>query len=182
MTAIAPRPSETMTTAASRSVQPLPVATSPATSQAAAQVAAQVEAFAATVTTTEPFEAQVIRWLQANPAFFDDQPELLADLSVRHPLGGKAVSLVERQMKILRERNIEMRHKLSHLMDVARDNDRRAERVKRLPLGLLEVWLRAERSKTERSRYLAAAMAVLCGLVVAATSALAWIAMWSPYL
>lgn len=51
-----------------------------------------------------------------------------------------------------------------------------------LPLGLLEAWLRAERSKTERSRYLAAAMAVLCGLVVAATSALAWIAMWSPYL
>ena len=41
-------------------------------------------------------------------------------------------------MKILRERNIEMRHRLSHLMDVARDNDRLFDKTRRLILALMD--------------------------------------------
>src|SRR3546814_8064661 len=41
-------------------------------------------------------------------------------------------------MKILRERNIEMRHLLSHLMDVARDNDRLFDKTRRLILALMD--------------------------------------------
>jgi hypothetical protein len=48
------------------------------------------------------------------------------------------VSLVERQMKLLRDRNIEMRHRLSQLMDVARDNDRLFDKTRRLILDLLD--------------------------------------------
>jgi len=48
------------------------------------------------------------------------------------------VSLVERQVKLLRERNIEMRHRLSQLMDVARDNDRLFDKTRRLVLDLLD--------------------------------------------
>jgi uncharacterized protein YigA (DUF484 family) len=46
--------------------------------------------------------------------------------------------LVERQMTILRDRNIEMRHRLSHLMDVARDNDRLFDKTRRLILSLMD--------------------------------------------
>ena len=67
--------------------------------------------------------AAVAAYLEANPDFFVEHEELLPALRIPHQRGD-TVSLVERQMKILRERNIEMRHKLSHLMDVARDNDR----------------------------------------------------------
>jgi uncharacterized protein YigA (DUF484 family) len=48
------------------------------------------------------------------------------------------VSLVERQMKLLRDRNIEMRHRLSQLMDVARDNDRLFDKTRRLILDLMD--------------------------------------------
>ena len=41
-------------------------------------------------------------------------------------------------MKILRERNIEMRHRLSQLMDVARDNDRLFDKTRRLILTLMD--------------------------------------------
>jgi uncharacterized protein YigA (DUF484 family) len=41
-------------------------------------------------------------------------------------------------MTILRDRNIELRHRLSHLMDVARDNDRLFDKTRRLILALMD--------------------------------------------
>ena len=81
--------------------------------------------------------AAVERFLLANPDFFAEHEELLAGLRLPHQRGD-TVSLVERQMKLLRERNIEMRHRLSQLMDVARDNDRLFEKTRRLTLDLLD--------------------------------------------
>jgi len=81
--------------------------------------------------------AAVARFLLANPDFFVNHEDLLASLRLPHQRGD-TVSLVERQMKLLRERNIEMRHRLSQLMDVARDNDRLFEKTRRLTLDLLD--------------------------------------------
>lgn len=79
----------------------------------------------------------VAAYLSAHPEFFVDHDELILDLRIPHLPGG-AVSLVERQVKLLRERNIEMRHRLSQLMDVARDNDRLFDKTRRLVLDLLD--------------------------------------------
>lgn len=81
--------------------------------------------------------AAVAEYLRRHPAFFVDQQELLASLRLPHQRGD-TVSLVERQVKLLRDRNTEMRHRLSQLMDVARDNDRLFEKTRRLILGLLD--------------------------------------------
>ena len=81
--------------------------------------------------------AAVAAYLEAHPDFFVEHDELLPALRIPHQRGD-TVSLVERQMKILRERNIEMRHRLSHLMDVARDNDRLFDKTRRLILTLLD--------------------------------------------
>ena len=81
--------------------------------------------------------AAVAAYLEANPDFFVEHDELLPALRIPHQRGD-TVSLVERQMKILRERNIEMRHRLSQLMDVARDNDRLFDKTRRLVLDLLD--------------------------------------------
>ena len=87
---------------------------------------------------SESLEADAVAaYLEANPDFFVEHEELLPALRIPHQRGD-TVSLVERQMKILRERNIEMRHKLSHLMDVARDNDRLFEKTRRLILTLMD--------------------------------------------
>lgn len=79
----------------------------------------------------------VVAYLRANPAFFAEHDDLLLELQVPHQRGD-SVSLVERQLKLLRDRNIEMRHRLSHLMDVARDNDRLFDKTRRLVLDLLD--------------------------------------------
>ena len=84
-----------------------------------------------------PDSAAVTAYLEAHPDFFVEHEELLASLRIPHRRGD-TVSLVEHQMKILRERNIEMRHRLSHLMDVARDNDRLFDKTRRLILALMD--------------------------------------------
>lgn len=79
----------------------------------------------------------VAAYLRLHPEFFIDHDELIPELRIPHQRGD-TVSLVERQVKLLRDRNIEMRHRLSQLMDVARDNDRLFEKTRRLILDLLD--------------------------------------------
>ena len=62
-------------------------------------------------------DEQVVAYLKDNPRFFIDQDDLLTQLRSPH-LRGSSISLVERQVAVLRERNIDMRNRLTHLMDV----------------------------------------------------------------
>jgi uncharacterized protein YigA (DUF484 family) len=82
-------------------------------------------------------EQQVVEYLRNKPDFFVSQPGLLADIRLPHA-SGQAISLVERQVSVLRERNMDMRHRLSKLLENARDNDRLFEKTKKLVLALLE--------------------------------------------
>lgn len=84
-----------------------------------------------------PDAARVAAWLQRHPDFFQGRDELLMSLRLSHAPRG-AVSLVERQLSLLRERNDELRSRLNQLMDVARDNDRLFDKTRRLVLDLLD--------------------------------------------
>lgn len=84
-----------------------------------------------------PSAEQVAAYLKAHKNFFVDHEALLADISIPHETG-KAVSLVERQVVVLRERNVELRERLTHLLDVARENDVLFEKMRSLTLALLE--------------------------------------------
>jgi len=79
----------------------------------------------------------VAEYLKANPDFFANRDSLLADMTVPHE-SGKAVSLLERQVKILRERSIESRHTLNSLLENARYNDQLFNVTRSLILMLLE--------------------------------------------
>lgn len=86
----------------------------------------------------KPLDSETVAaYLRLHPEFFIDHEELIPELRIPHQ-PGNAVSLVERQVKLLRERNIEMRHRLGQLMDVARDNDRLFDKTRRLVLDLLD--------------------------------------------
>ena len=89
------------------------------------------------INATELQEAQILTYLQENPGFFEEHPELLETISLPHE-SGKAVSLIERQVSVLRERNLEMRSRLSNMLESARANDKLFEKTKRLVLRLLE--------------------------------------------
>lgn len=80
---------------------------------------------------------QVVEYLQSNPNFFLTQDELLIQLRIPH-VRGTTISLVERQLAVLRERNGDLQQRLQHLMGVARDNDRLFDKTRRLILEMLD--------------------------------------------
>ena len=78
----------------------------------------------------------VEEFLRAHPNFLQDRPGLLAVLSLPH--GGEgAVSLVERQVSVLRQRNIVSRQQINALSDIGKENDRLLEATRRTVLALL---------------------------------------------
>jgi uncharacterized protein len=81
---------------------------------------------------------QVADYLRRNPDFLVDKPALLAEMNLPHNTHGQAISLVERQVSVLRDRNKDMRHRLNKLLENARTNDHLFEKTKRLVLALLD--------------------------------------------
>jgi uncharacterized protein YigA (DUF484 family) len=79
---------------------------------------------------------QIADYLRKNPEFFIEQEGLLADLSLPHE-SGKAISLLERQVTILRDRGIEARQKLNNLLENARNNDQLFDTTRNLVMALL---------------------------------------------
>jgi len=61
-------------------------------------------------------------YLRNHPEFFKDYSELLSQLVVPHP-SGTAVSLIERQVTLLRQENNKLRHRIKELVEIARDNE-----------------------------------------------------------
>jgi uncharacterized protein YigA (DUF484 family) len=84
------------------------------------------------------WEESVSRFLEQTPDYFLRHPELLAALVVPHPESGRAVSLVERQVRVLRDRNEVMARELRELLQIARDNDQLGERVQRFALAMID--------------------------------------------
>lgn len=76
-------------------------------------------------------------YLLAHSDYFERHPDLLDELHISHSAGG-AVSLVEKQVSVLRERNMEMRKRLNSLTANARENDRLYELTRELILSLLD--------------------------------------------
>lgn len=65
----------------------------------------------------------VALYLQDNVQFFDAHPDLLATLRLSSQLGGRTVSLQDRQMEVMREKLKALELKHANLMRVAKDND-----------------------------------------------------------
>jgi uncharacterized protein YigA (DUF484 family) len=80
---------------------------------------------------------EVEAYLLANPTFFQDHLPLLEVMMVPHP-SGEAVSLVARQLDLLREKNHRLLKQLDELVQIARDNDVLYQRIHQLTLTLLE--------------------------------------------
>ncbi len=83
-------------------------------------------------------DSSVADYLQNFPDFFERNSQLLTKLRLPHMRDAAAtVSLVERQVEVLRERNQSLERKLKELVDVARANDTLADRIHRLSQRLI---------------------------------------------
>ena len=81
-------------------------------------------------------EEQVSRYLQHNLEFFLNHDELLSKIRLPHE-SGKAISLVEKQINLLREQESEAKNELKDLLENARNNDAIFNTTRTLILSLL---------------------------------------------
>jgi len=79
----------------------------------------------------------VAAYLQSNPQFFEEHAELLATVQLTSPHSHRAVSLQERQMEILREKNKGLELRLADLVRHGHENDRTQQRLHAWQLRLL---------------------------------------------
>lgn len=82
-------------------------------------------------------DAEVVEYLHRNPHFFDVHPDVLARIEVSHQAAG-AVSLIERQVVVLRQQNKQLRGRIKELAEIARDNDALIAKLHRLSVELVK--------------------------------------------
>ena len=85
-----------------------------------------------------PWEDAVARYLEEHPDYFQRHPELLARITLMHAVGGRAVSLIERQVQVLRDQSRNLQRQLRELLGNARDNDALTDRLHRLALAMVD--------------------------------------------
>ena len=85
--------------------------------------------------TTE--EQAVSQYLQHNVDFFERHPQLLARMRLQHPRNASTVSLIERQVEVLRDKYEAQEQKLAEFVRVARANNLLAEKIHRFTRRLL---------------------------------------------
>lgn len=78
----------------------------------------------------------IAHYLRAHSDFFTRYPELIETLTIPHETG-EAVSLLERQVGLLRNKNKELDRKLHQLIAVAKENERVNRRLHALALGVI---------------------------------------------
>jgi hypothetical protein len=92
---------------------------------------------------SEVIDEQVItQYLQQRPDFFERHPQLLTRLRLQHPRNGTTISLIERQVEVLRDKHAALEQKLGDFVRVARANDALAEKIQRFTLRLLRTTTR----------------------------------------
>lgn len=83
------------------------------------------------------FEQQIADYLRVNPDYFQRHANVLEQIEIPHETG-TAVSLIEHQVKVLKQQSERHKVQLSELIEVARENERLNQRLHQLTLKLLE--------------------------------------------
>ena len=66
-------------------------------------------------------ETDVLNYLKENPNFFIKHPEILEILEIEHA-SGEATSLIEKQVEIIKKKNLDVTNKLSEFLENAEHN------------------------------------------------------------
>jgi uncharacterized protein YigA (DUF484 family) len=80
---------------------------------------------------------EVAQFLRQHPEFFEDYAEMLAEVVIPHPHGGRAIPIAERQILSLREKSRRLESKLGELIRFGEQNDAIADKLHRMTLSLV---------------------------------------------
>jgi uncharacterized protein YigA (DUF484 family) len=89
-------------------------------------------------------EQAITLYLQQHPDLFDRHPQLLTRLRLQHPRNGTTISLIERQVEVLRDKHTALEQQLAEFVRVARANDALADKIHRFTRRLLRTATRAQ--------------------------------------
>ena len=78
----------------------------------------------------------IAHYLQNNPQFFEEHADMLAEITIPHPYGGRTISLSERQLLALREKNKVLEKKLHEVVEIAHDNEALQQKVHQFSCSL----------------------------------------------
>jgi uncharacterized protein YigA (DUF484 family) len=80
---------------------------------------------------------EVAHYLQNNPQFFEQHADLVANMVVPHPHSGRTISITERQMLALRDKNRQLEGKMGELLQFGEENDEISAKMHRLAVGMI---------------------------------------------
>ncbi len=79
----------------------------------------------------------VAAYLKQHPEFFEQYAEMMAEIHIPHPHGGRTIPISERQILTLREKSKQLESKLREVIQFGEENDAISERIHRITLALL---------------------------------------------
>ena len=77
-------------------------------------------------------------YLVEHPDFFEQHPEVLSLISLKHD-SGSATSLLERQIQALRKDNDELQNNIKNLIEIAHDNEILERKSHQIARSLVEI-------------------------------------------
>ncbi|WP_153111308.1 DUF484 family protein [Propionivibrio limicola] len=80
---------------------------------------------------------EVAQYLVDHPHFFEEYADLVVHLAIPHPHGGRTISITERQMIGLRDKNRQLEGKMSELLQFGEENDVISEKMHRLGVAII---------------------------------------------
>ena len=80
---------------------------------------------------------EVAQFLNQHPEFFEEYAEMLAEVVIPHPHGGRAIPISERQILSLREKVRRLESKLGELIRFGEQNDAITDKLHRMTLALM---------------------------------------------
>jgi uncharacterized protein YigA (DUF484 family) len=80
---------------------------------------------------------EVAQYLLDHPQFFEEHADLVSRLVIPHPHGGRTISITERQMLSLRDKNRQVEGKLAELLQFGEENDVISEKMHRLGVAVI---------------------------------------------
>jgi hypothetical protein len=83
-------------------------------------------------------ESDVADYLLRHSDFFERHLPLLRRMQIPHQSGAATVSLVERQVSVLRQRNDELERRLVELVDVAKANNKLVDHIHELAVAFIK--------------------------------------------
>lgn len=83
-------------------------------------------------------DACIAKYLKNHPHFFEHYPEILIDLKITH-YSGEAISLVQKQIELLRERSTRQQNTIQNVIEIASENSKLFDFTKRLVLRFMEI-------------------------------------------